>query len=153
MLDELGVALHCRAISSAARRVVNTFLVGTSCLMGVVGCAGPPQPQVAPISGRITYQGKPLPQGQIVFIHSSGSMGAGEIGPDGTYRVMAPVGDCKVMITCNDEPNLSKLSPKFGRPVTLPRSLIPTRYNSYGTSGLKVTLVEGENKRDWELVN
>jgi len=74
MPHELAV-VHCRAISSVAWDVGRVLLYGTACLLVAPGCLGRPQVQVAPISGTVTYLGKPLSHGQIIFMHSSGKMG------------------------------------------------------------------------------
>ncbi len=50
------------------------------------GC-GPKHPQTAPVSGRVTYQGRPLTTGRIAFQPEQGRPAIGDIGPDGTYRL------------------------------------------------------------------
>lgn len=121
--------------------------------LNLAGCSRGLEAKLAPVSGRITYGGHPLSHGQIVMIHSSGRVGAGEIGADGRYQLQAAVGENKVMIQCADQPNLSQLSPTKGRALQLPRSLIPKRYTSYTSSGLRLTVVDGKNIHDWRLVD
>jgi len=53
----------------------------------LAGCGGPSRPATAPVSGRVTYQGKPVPLGQIVFYPENGRPAVGSIGPDGSYRL------------------------------------------------------------------
>ncbi len=62
---------------------------------------------MAPVSGKVTYRGKPLPFGQIVMVHTAGPMQAGEIRSDGSYAIEAPVGENRVMIICQD-PNIAQ---------------------------------------------
>jgi hypothetical protein len=54
----------------------------------MVGCGGPSRPATAPVTGRVTYAGKPVPLGQIMFYPENGRPAMGTIGADGTYRLM-----------------------------------------------------------------
>ena len=45
-----------------------------------VGCGGPSRPATAPVCGHVTYQGKPVPLGQIVFYPEKGRPAMGAIG-------------------------------------------------------------------------
>ena len=129
---------------------LRVLCAGLLCVMGLLGCGGRPEIKMAPIAGTVTYDGKPLTHGRILLMHRSGKMGSGEIGLDGRYRVEAPVGECNVMITCTEQPDRSTPKPAWDDR-QVPRSLIPQRYSNYETSGFKVTLVDGENTRDWKL--
>jgi hypothetical protein len=40
-----------------------------------------------PVSGKVTYKGKPLTHGTVVFEPDAGREAHGEIGPDGVYRL------------------------------------------------------------------
>ena len=53
----------------------------------LAGCGGPSRPATVPVSGRVTYQGKPVPLGQIVFYPAKGRPAMGAIGADGSYRL------------------------------------------------------------------
>jgi hypothetical protein len=53
----------------------------------VAGCGGPTRPATAPVSGRVTYAGKPVPLGQIMFYPERGRPAMGAIGADGAYRL------------------------------------------------------------------
>jgi hypothetical protein len=53
----------------------------------VAGCGGPSRPATAPVTGRVTYAGKPVPLGQIMFYPEKGRPAMGAIGADGTYRL------------------------------------------------------------------
>jgi len=50
------------------------------------GC-GESRPATAPVSGRVTYQGKPVPDGQIMFHPAHGRPAMGAIGPDGGFTL------------------------------------------------------------------
>lgn len=132
--------------------LVVCFLMATMVIADGCG-SGKPEIQFAPVSGKISYQGKPLSQGQIVMVHNSGKMGASEIGSDGSFRLEAPVGENLVMVDSRDQVILSQLSPKQGRPLKQPKSLIPEKYNDYVSSGLKLQVVEGGNVHDFQLAD
>jgi hypothetical protein len=53
----------------------------------VAGC-GPARPTVAPVSGVVSYLGKPLTAGSVTFVPADGGPPAvGDIGKDGRYRL------------------------------------------------------------------
>jgi hypothetical protein len=117
----------------------------------LIGCNGP-NAQFAPLKGTVSYNGTPLKHGQVVLVHTSGSMAACEIRSDGSYHIDAPIGENRVMIQCFDRPNLSDVSPKAGLGFGAPKLLIPAKYTDYNSSGLIVTVTDGENLHDWNLV-
>ena len=61
-------------------------LVAVLCLLAA-GCGGPSRPETVPVSGRVTYQGKPVPMGQIMFYPDQGRPATGAIDADGNYRL------------------------------------------------------------------
>jgi hypothetical protein len=67
-------------------------LLGVFCLLPA-GCGSPKYPRTVSISGKVTWQGKPLTAGSVAFIpaNAGGSQpsrsAGGEIGPDGVYRL------------------------------------------------------------------
>ena len=71
-----------------SRDAVRSFLavLAASLLVTAAGC-GPRRPETAPVSGRVTYQGKPVTAGRIVFQSEKGHMAVGTIVPDGSYRL------------------------------------------------------------------
>jgi len=143
--------LKIRGASSWFRYAVVVSTAVSSCAW--LGCGGRPGRNVklAPVAGKVTYRDKPLDHGQIVFVHDSGEMAASEIAPDGTYKLTAAVGINKVMVECTDAPNLSSIDPNVGRPLRIPKSFIPEKYQDYQGSGLKVDVIDGTNNKDWAL--
>lgn len=96
------------------------FLV--SCL---IGC-GPTGPKTYPVSGTVTFDGKPVKVGDIIFIPLDRKLGpeAGTIS-DGKYTLRAKVGKCRVEITALDiGPNTKYMN---GSPIA--ENFIPERYN------------------------
>lgn len=69
--------------------------------VGVTGCGGGPDgPEMAPISGTVMLDGKPLAGAEVFFV-SDGFEGFGKTKETGEYSLVrgAPVGECKVYIS------------------------------------------------------
>jgi len=67
----------------------------------LAGCGGSPEgPEMAPISGTIMLDGKPLTGAEVFFV-ADGFEGYGKTKESGQYSLVrgAPVGECKVYIT------------------------------------------------------
>ena len=115
------------------------------------GCSGKKEWPKASVTGQVTYKGKPLDHGRVVFIHEQGHGGAGEIGADGRYTLQAILGPNRVMIECKD-PHATTTDP--GRPnMPIPANFIPDRYTNHVDSGLTAEVREGENTEDFDLVD
>jgi hypothetical protein len=54
------------------------------CLLA--GC-GPSRPGTVPVSGRVTWQGKPIVEGRITFYPATGRPATAAIGSDGVYHL------------------------------------------------------------------
>jgi hypothetical protein len=113
-------------------------------------------PEKASVTGRVTYQGKPVPKGTITFmaVDPNGRNATGEIGPDGSYTLQteeardgAQLGEYRVTIYAHDEPILDYTPPT---PVK-PKLLVPAQYEKPDTSGLTKTVVRGSNVFDFDL--
>ena len=50
------------------------------------------------VSGKVTYQGKPLPGGQVTFVTSKGYTFNAVIDPEGNYKRSVPVGEARVLV-------------------------------------------------------
>ena len=116
------------------------------------GCGKPPH-QLVPISGKVTYNGKPLPFGCVKFQPETGQWARGTIQSDGTFKMVTPgegdgaaVGINKVSITCFENQDPAKQKNGAGMGMVLGRSLIPKKYSSFDTSGLTIDVVDGNNE-------
>lgn len=107
---------------------------------------------MAPVSGRVTYQGKPLQFGIVMFQSEYGKPAMGRIQSDGVFRMTvdregdgAVVGMNRVRIACfeGQEPNAK---PVEGGERLLGASLIPKRYALYDTSGITVRIHPNMNE-------
>ena len=124
-------------------------------LLTLVGC-GRSGPEMASVSGRVTFEGKPVPKGTIAFkpVAPNGRTATGAIGPDGSYTLQteeaddgAQLGEYVVTISAHDEPLLDYTP---AQPVK-PKLLVPAQYEDPEKSGLKKTVVRGSNVFNFDL--
>lgn len=111
------------------------------------GCSG--GPRMRQVSGQVTLDGKPVPEGDILFKPAAGSLGpdAGRI-RDGMFAFLAKEGKHRVEISA------SRILPggargAGGEPV--PEEYIPERYHSNSELTAEVTSA-GPNRFDFKLV-
>ena len=118
-------------------------LVGVALLSG----CGPDGPRSYPVSGTVLFDGKPLPQGDIIFHAAQGDVGAdaGKI-KDGKYSFRAKPGKKKVAILASAAVP-GKRDPVMG---PLLENYIPERYNDETILAAEVK-ESGENRFDFEL--
>ena len=118
--------------------------------VAAIGC-GKRGPELAPVTGKVTFKGKPLPFGTVIFMPESGKTSTGNIQPDGTFRMVtsdrgdgAAVGKNKVRIACftNQDPSKKGAGPAG---IALGKPLIPQKYLSPETSGIEVEVQSGSN--------
>jgi len=139
-------------MNSRSTWLTSVVLAGLA-LTGGACNSGPP---VGDVKGRVTFEGKPVAEGNISFFNSK--LGAGADAPlasDGTFAIKTqvrglPVGDYVVFIT--PETYLDKSDPHT------PPSLveknpanIPKKYRRQGTSPLKATVEPGKNEFDFDM--
>ncbi len=114
-------------------------------LIALCGCGQ--RFEMGQVSGRVTYRGKPLPEGTVMFVPENGLGAAGGIRPDGTYRVLtkrpfdgATVGRHKVCVM-----------PPF-QPQTPGYPAIDLKYQDAESSGFEFEVKGGvENVFDIDL--
>jgi hypothetical protein len=140
-----------RAVARPAVRFLAVALVG----LVPVAC-GPSGPEMASISGKVTYDGKPVPKGTITFIPviPAGRNAVGVIGPDGSYSLQtekpgdgALLGDYTVTISAHDEAVLDYIP---ATPVK-PKLLAPAKYENPKTTDLKATVKRGASPVNFDL--
>lgn len=114
-------------------------LVALAAMM--LGCSE--RPAVAPVSGKVTYNGKPLPYGSVGFQPAKGQPSGAAIQPDGSFRLStfaeydgAIVGPHKVKVTCYSSQRPSQQANKTVGEFVLGESLIPPQYTFLDQSGL-----------------
>jgi hypothetical protein len=127
-------------------------------LAGAVGC-GPPL--MGPVSGRVTFNGKPVPMAVVRFQPQSRPMGVGVTDTDGRYRLSTKkpldgafgghhvVSVYPWQLGVGQEP----LDPAY-TPLPEDRADIPDKYRAPHTSPLSADVVAGrDNMIDFELAD
>ena len=108
------------------------------------------------LKGTVTLDGAPAPAGTTVtFIHTSAVPANAIVGPDGTYTAKM-AGEPKVLtgdyrVTVADPPQKMPTNEEMaagGQMPTAAKAVVPAKYNVPETSGLTVTVNEGENTFD-----
>jgi len=74
---------------------VHLFSVLLLSILFVAGCSRSYE-QTAEVSGKVTYHGKPLPGGKVIFVGARGYIGYGIISPQGEYSVKSPLGEVQI---------------------------------------------------------
>mgnify|MGYP007073286773 CR=1 FL=1 len=129
-------------------------MIRTICALAIClatsGCRD--TPAVVPVSGRVLYNGEPLQFGTVMFQPAVGQAAVGEIQPDGSFTLStyepgdgAVPGAHKVCVRCYEGQRPGAGLKQTGGEVTLGALLIPRKYTRFGTSGLAVDIVDGDN--------
>jgi hypothetical protein len=123
----------------------------------IVSACGPAGPEMAAVSGKVSYNGKPLAKGNVSFVSTDAERppASSPIGPDGSYSLQtadgrsgAQLGEYKVAITDIDPDAPNKDIP--GMPIKT-SSDIPKKYLDADKSELKATVKRGPNTLSFEL--
>jgi len=113
------------------------------------GCGEKEKPRdYGKIKGTVTYKGKPLDHGNVIFQHVEGPTTEARINPDGTYETNAVVGDTLVGINCR-EPDIHGGGVR--QEIVPGKSIVPPKLGSPQTSGLKYKIIPGEDTWDIKL--
>lgn len=79
-------------------------------VLAVAGCGG----GTANVSGKVTFNGKPVVYGTVVVIGADGSSKSGTIQPDGSYRVSGvALGAAKVAVSSPPPPGSEQARKQF----------------------------------------
>ena len=128
--------------------VVRTLLLFSLVAVIPAGCSRKAGLETAPVSGKVTYRGKAVPTGTVMFVPDEGPAATGEIGSDGAYKLTtyttgdgAVIGKHKVTITALQ--GMGDALPEQRTPT--PPPLVPAKYLSQETSGLVAEVKSGAN--------
>lgn len=134
-----------------SRRLAPWLLLAAVCL---IGCGPPPK---GTVSGKITVNGKPLPEGLITFLSQVGKKEVSNAKiKNGEYQTDEMLaGPAKIVII----PTLAQETipvdkgdvrpPPKGKAKSLD---VPSKYQDANTSGLEITVNAGANTFDKDLV-
>lgn len=103
---------------------------------------------MAEVTGKVTYKGKPIPEGTIMFVPQSGFAAAGTINADGTYRLISGKPGDGAVIGRHKIAVIPPFQPQAGYPS------FPKKYQDAETSGLVAEVgKDGPNTFDFELTD
>ena len=127
--------------SSLVARSAAGILGGCLLILLTSGCGGE---AVGAISGKVMFEGQPLPEGIVSFVTAQGQVVTGRV-HGGAYAVKGvPVGPAKITVR--------QIADPFDRhPPSSRVKEIPLRYRSADDSGLTYTVVSGSQTHDLEL--
>jgi hypothetical protein len=126
-------------------------------IAAAIGCSD--KPAVAPASGKVLYNGQPVPYGNVMFQPAKGQPAGAAIQPDGTFRLStfsefdgAIIGPHKVSVACYSSQRPSEKTKKAVGEATLGESLLPSRYAYFDQSGLTAEIpAEGTDSLQFDL--
>jgi hypothetical protein len=151
-LPHIDLAALKDPMSISRRSIIALALLFTVAL----GCGRKQGMETAPVSGKVTYKGKPVPNGTVMFVPAEGPAATGEIGPDGSYKLTtyanndgAVLGTHKVSITALQDTGGGLPEQRSGTPP----SLLPSKYLSHDTSGLTAEVKASDNQVNFDLPN
>ncbi len=148
--------IHQRVI--AKRFTGKLFVAATlAALMPLAGC-GPSQPATGSVHGKVTFDGKPVSAGSVVFENGpQGIFKVSALAGDGTYRVEdLPLVEYTVCVqppeaeVPNENSNFDGTTPLPKTNVALPKE-IPTRYHNSHATPERYTPTEGDQQYDIQL--
>jgi hypothetical protein len=138
--------MRCAATQRLHRRSCIAWLLFFA-LLAPVGCSEPGLPNMVPIRGTVTYQGKPLQEGTVLYVPKSadGRQARGDIQPDGSFRLTtlrehdgAQQGEYDIVVIAlephpGEPPSREEVEARGG---IRRKSIIPPKYTKAETSGL-----------------
>ncbi len=136
------------------------ILLGSACLGLLIGCGGQSGPEKVTLTGKVTYQGKPLDEGDISFRPAAGTNAppTSALIKNGTYsasgRSAIAIGTFNVEIRgYKKKEGATKDSAGFERPgVENREQILPEKFNTKSTIE-EVTVVKGKSTqtKDFDL--
>jgi hypothetical protein len=128
--------------ATTCSRSIGRWLTVMVVLLAAAGCGR--RASLVPVQGRVTLDGKPLDTGAVMLQPKAGPAAQARIAADGTFRLGtfkpddgAMPGTATVRVTCRKMLTKPGVEPAYGP------SLIPERYNQFGTSGITVEITAG----------
>lgn len=131
------------------------LLASSLVLILLSGCGGDGAPPRYPVSGKVTYQGQPVPEGIVNFIKVGGGPEAATLNADGLFDFKTieglPAGDYLVFII---PPETQITPPTPDRPNAPAKQFpnIPKKYRLAASSELTATVAaKDENKFEFDM--
>lgn len=122
------------------------------CLLFVVfftGCEG--SLQTHDLQGTVTFNGKAVPTGWVIFLSDEEKRNTAEIDAEGHFQTALPAGEHQVGVFAPRESNKTGMDAFYERPMP---PYVPTHFGQPEHTGLRVTIQENdENTLDLTLVD
>lgn len=123
----------------------------------LIGCGRSDLPETAPVSGTVTFKGRPLPGGTVTFHpedDKAGNPAFGEIRSDGTFEMTTYKAEDgailgKHIVTIEVFAGQAEMAPLPGTEEKT--STVPKRYRDPKTSPLRFEVKKGENTAAFPL--
>ncbi|MBN2292403.1 MAG: hypothetical protein JXM70_08260 [Pirellulales bacterium] len=112
------------------------------------GCGGGGKTENAEVVGSVSFDGKPLTQGNVQFDTQDGIPAGGTIGPEGRFNASASnakgvsPGPCRIAVIVTQQQSHSAGVDRFQPP----KWLIPKAFGSTSTSGLQAEIKPVRNE-------
>lgn len=113
------------------------------------------------VTGKVTYQGKAVTGGRVVFFNEEGFNGEGVIDESGNYSISAPVGNVKIMVdnkmlqSGQREAATKGAGPRPGgeepKPIKGKYVQLPQQYSQPDKTDLSYTVKDGAQTHDIDL--
>ena len=131
-------------------KTVCMLILVVGCSLVMTACGGPAGPAKYEVSGTVTFDGAPVPEGEIIFRAADGGRSdAGQI-KAGQYAFEATEGKKKVSITASREVPGEFDEQNPGEKVPMIAQYIPAQYNEETTLEAEVA-GSGGNSFDFDL--
>lgn len=142
--------LRVRILSQFAGALRYLFICAALCSL-LVGCTSSNGPPRYKISGKVTFQGQAVEEGNITFADpASGQVNEGPLGSGGTYSTELPAGSYKVSIA----PPLVEMKSTADTPPDLVEKNvknIPKKYRRQESSGFTADVAKDKRTFDFDL--
>jgi hypothetical protein len=145
--------MHQHRTRKHALAILNTTLALLVCL-AVLGCGPSSDIDKVVVTGRVTLDGQPIPNGELRFIPDAGTKGPISGGPikDGVYKAAGrggvPVGEQVVEIRAYRPQGGPQAAANEGGPA---EQYLPPKYNDQTT--LRATIDPSTETQDFELTS
>jgi hypothetical protein len=118
-------------------------------MTALAGCGGSGDGTQFEVTGTVTYQGKIVPSGTVLFQPGSGKAIVAVIDEEGRYEMLAPSDTYQVAVVSSA--GIPDDVDPWQANVKLPPPLVPAKYGRPETSGTKVTVAADNTTLDISL--
>jgi hypothetical protein len=130
---------------------IGACLVLGACSLMLPGCTGSGGQARYVVTGKVTFQGEPVEEGQITFENpEAGQVNSGQLGAGGAYSTELPAGKYKVSVS---PPLVETKGTGDSPPDMVPKKMknLPRKYWVQESSGLAAEVSKEQRKFDFEL--